>query len=41
MLHTIIGFFYHAAASAPPLQERVALFGDSILTRLERHDNRN
>ena len=40
-MHGIIRFLYCYAAPWPHLQEKAALFGDSILTRLERYDNRN
>ncbi len=40
-MHSFFRWFYRHAAPWPPLQEKVALLGDSILTRLERHDNRN
>lgn len=39
-MHVIIGFIYSRAAFCPWLQERVALVGDTLLTGMERHDNR-
>lgn len=38
MLHGIIGSLYRFTSFWPWLQEKIALWGDSILTRIEHHD---